>query len=1201
MKEKLTKFSRGVFQYKKPSLLFSQESIEFSLEAGKVYEGNFTITTKAGIPIKGILSKTDHFLKLSKTSFTGTEAKIDFTYDATNLPAGETHVGTIQVISNCGEYEIPFVAKVEVPYFMTELGKIRDLFQFANLAKKDWLGALKLFKSEQFAKKLLAHDSKNEVLYHSLMKSISTSHAMEEFLISIHKKVRINLTVDKSFIEYSNVEESLEDKIVFHKDNWGYCEIHVGTDVDFIEPEHKIIWSENFIGNSFNLKFLVRKDKLNPGSNIGHITLKTQYQSFTVEVIAHGEKEEVKEDKKENLSYVEQGNLISLTQNYLNFRMGRIAVEQYVTEMRQLLTQIYDSGNKELYYFLKGHLAVSVGEEDEIEECFQYMDEEKAKWEEENSTYYCAYQYLYAMKDRAPEKIEEASVAIEACYEKEPDNWRIFWFLMNVNQVYMSDARKRFEELKRLLQVGVKSNIIYHEMSSIYKMYPAFLKDATAESIPVINWMIRENCMTEEVKQFYLLEVSKLKKFHPVVYHCLEKLYEEKPGVEVLQTILSMLVRAQKVGVGYFKWYELGVEQQVRILQLYEYYMYCVEDDLNRELPESLLTYFVMNCTLPDKKRAFLYANILRHQEEYERELVEKYREQIKEFTLKEIEKHAMNPFLAILYEELCKESEREEGVKRHLPYVMFLHELRCNNPEMIGVVVVHEEVTEEVYTPLEDGMAQVAIYTDSAQIFLVDRKNNRYSKTIEYCLQKYLSLDEYAKECFMYAQENGMLLLYLYEQLEIYHNNAQTALALRKRLLLLEELKPSFHWSCYVKLVNYYYETSQVALLDTMLGQVEMEYLSPEDRVRMMELCILRGLDEELEPLFEQYGYDKLSPKRVLVYCMKQLKNHVEQEFTPVFGEMCYYALAQGKHDRTITEFLCEHFIGNVSQLLQLWDVAKNYEIPCHELEEQIVSQSLFVEMETKKIEVLDVFLRYNQYDEKDKLVIRAYLAYQSYQYLLKDEVIHAKLQHIVKEYISLNQCMIINLAYLKLLSQKESLEEQEREYVEIQIQELVKQQIAPAFFSSFKKHVSLPYELANKYLVEYRGDSESKVILHYSYDGKHYKDEVIENMYQGLYVKRFILFHGDTLSYYFSEKKITEKNVAEKQVAEQNGQEEKQTDVVTIRYEDDMSETDSEYSLLNSLLVAKEMQDSKTVLELMKQYVTAKTIMSEHFKMLD
>ena len=205
MKEKLTKFSRGVFQYEKQALVFSQESIELGIESGKIYEGSFKISTQSHIPVKGILSKTDHFLKLSETSFSGTEVTVQYAYDATELPAGETRTGAIMVISNCGEYEIPVVVKVEAPYFMTELGKIRDLFQFANLAKQDWLSATKIFKSDQFAKKLLCHDSKTEVLYHGLMKSISTSHAMEEFLISIHKKVRINLTLDKTSIEYSNV------------------------------------------------------------------------------------------------------------------------------------------------------------------------------------------------------------------------------------------------------------------------------------------------------------------------------------------------------------------------------------------------------------------------------------------------------------------------------------------------------------------------------------------------------------------------------------------------------------------------------------------------------------------------------------------------------------------------------------------------------------------------------------------------------------------------------------------------------------------------------------------------------------------------------------------------------------------------------------------------------------------------------------
>lgn len=1180
MKEKLTKFSRGVFQYEKPTLLFSQESIEFSIESGQCYKGSFTISTARHLPIKGILSKTDHFLKLSETSFSGTQITIEYVYDATTLPAGETHVGSIHVISNYGEYEIPYMAKIEVPYFMTELGKIRDLFQFANLAKKDWVCAMKLFKSPEFSKKLLSHDPKNEVLYHSLMKSMSTSHAMEEFLISIHKKVRPNLTVDKSLIEYSTVEETLEDKIVLHKDNWGYLEIHVESTGDFIEPERKHIWSENFVGNSFALQFVVHKDKLKAGHNYGTITISTQHQKFLVEVSAFAP---VKEKQKKTAIH-EQANLIAITQNYLNFRMGRIDAEQYLKESRQLMNLVYETGNQDYYYLLKAHIAVSTGNEDEIAESFRYLENCKPEWEEENLTLFSAYHYLCAMRSREAEVIDKAAEEIQACYDKEPDNWRIFWFLMYVKKEYMEDAGKRFIELTRFLRAGVHSSIIYYEISKIYCSYPVYLEQAQDEMVPVITWMIRERCMTEDLRSAYLLAVSKLKRFHQAVFYALEELYHQTQDVEVLQTILSILVRAQKVGPRYFPWYELGVKNQVRILQLYECYMYSMEEDLSILLPECMLTYFSMNCTLHERKKAYLYANIVINRKLYKADVVQGYEEVIREFTRKELEKHAIGKYLAVLYEEMCKEGELDDFVKCHLPYVMFQHELRCYDKRITGAVVVHSEVEEEVYTPLEDGVAQIAIYTDSAQVFLIDQNSNRYAKSVEYCVEKYLNMNELAKDCMVHAQKNGMLLLYLYEQLETYHNYADAAVALRSRLLLMEELKPEFHWKCYVKLVNYYYESSQVALLDDMLRAIDFSYLTVEDRLRMMELCIVRGIDHELEEQFELYGYEKLSGKRVMFYCTKQLKNNLDSEHSPILVEMCYFALEQGRHTKQTMEVLAKYYLGTLSELLKCYEAAKEYAIDTMMLEEQIVSQSLFAEVEEPK--VLKVFLEYNGREEKNKLVVRAYLSYHAYQYLLKDRVLAEELIHVMCEYIAVNHCSIIAMAYLKWLSVKPTLTEKEKEYAEIHLNQNVKEGIILPFFLDFKRNLTLPYEIASKYMVSYCGNAGSKVVLHYALNSSRYSDEVLKNQYQGIFNKPFVLFHGDHLSYFFTE---------------QRGSEEIMSEIVTITYEDDMSDTESEYSLLNSIIVAKEMQDTKTVLNLVKQYAASKTIISEQFKMLD
>ncbi|SES64413.1 DUF5717 family protein [[Clostridium] polysaccharolyticum] len=1185
MKEKLTKFSRGVFQYEKYSLFFSQKTIEIGAEAGKIYEGSFQIWTDGPIPMKGILTKTDHFLKLSETSFSGIKVTIQYQYDATEQAAGETRTGAIEIISNYGEYKIPVVVKAEAPYFQTELGKIRDLFQFANLAKQDWLSALKIFKSGQFARKLLIHDRKNEVLYQSLRKSISKSHAMEEFLISIHKKVRISLTVDKTAIAYTNVAETLEDRVVIYKDNWGYIEIHGETDADFIELERKIVWPEHFIGNSCNLKFLVKPEKLKPGMNVGVISLKTPYQVFRIEVTARGEEAEGKEGRTRNVqAYVkQQANLVTLAQNYLNFRMNHIAVEEYVSEMRLIANEIYETGDKEAYYLLKTHLAVAAGDSMEIEECFQFLESCKDKWKQENVERYAGYLYLLAMKDREPEKIQEASSLIEALYEEQKENWKLFWFLMNVKTEYMEEPRKRFEALQELLRCGVRSSIIYYEASVLYRDYKVFLMDVSEEAIPVMTWMVRENFMTEEVKRQYLMMVSKRKHFYPALYHSLEMLYQQKEDMEVLQVILSMLVRAQKAGKQYFKWYELGVEKQVRILKLYEYYMYSMEEDLHKILPESLLTYFSLECTLHEKKKAFLYANVIQNWEQYDKAVLEGYEEAIHAFAKKELEKHVINSNLAILYEDLCTCDAFDETVKANLPYVMFLQELRCDMPDITGAVVVHGETEQEVYTPIEDGIAQVAIYTDSAQVFLVDRKNNRYAATMEYYLSKYISLDELASECFPYAQENGMLLLYLYEQLETYQNHASTALALRKRILLLEELRPSFYWKCFGKVAKQYYDNVQLAALDELLQTVDFTKVCREERPRLMELCIIRGLPINFEEQFEKYGYDNLPPKRLLAYYSRRFHNK-EQKITPVFLNIAMNALKKGRADKLITKMLCNHYVGTLEDLIRIWKSCREFEIPCEELEEQIVSQSLF--SETKRPEIMAVFMDYLTREQKDKMVVRAFLSYHSYLYLLKEEELEKTLLDIMKEFILQNSCDIVNLAYLKRLSRKEILTEKEKEYAEIQVQQYVKKGIALSCFMGFQNRISMPYEIAHKYFVEYHCEENRKVVLHYALNGGPIREEVLKNCYQGIFVKKFVLFHGDKLSYYLTEEYAGEK---------------KQTAREEIQYEDDMSDTDSEYGLLNSLLVAKQMQDSKTALDLVKQYVTSKTIVSEQFKMLE
>ena len=88
---------------------------------------------------------------------------------------------------------------------------------------------------------------------------------------------------------------------------------------------------------------------------------------------------------------------------------------------------------------------------------------------------------------------------------------------------------------------------------------------------------------------------------------------------------------------------------------------------------------------------------------------------------------------LAILYREFMDKPGLHGWFAEYLPDVMFTQEIRCDNPNIVSVVVVHKELEEEVTTALNNGRAYMQLYTDNANIFLNDTFGNRYAVSIKY------------------------------------------------------------------------------------------------------------------------------------------------------------------------------------------------------------------------------------------------------------------------------------------------------------------------------------------------------------------------------------------------------------------------------------------------------------------------------------
>ena len=138
----------------------------------------------------------------------------------------------------------------------------------ADLAKTNWAEAEQVFASEAFARLLRYHKGgKLLKLYQQLRMSNDIGCALEEFLISIRKKSSVTIQVDKEKLEYTAGEYSFLDKVIIQRSTWGYTELKISTDCDFLQPRHERINGDAFHGTVCEESFVIDSGKLHAGLN----------------------------------------------------------------------------------------------------------------------------------------------------------------------------------------------------------------------------------------------------------------------------------------------------------------------------------------------------------------------------------------------------------------------------------------------------------------------------------------------------------------------------------------------------------------------------------------------------------------------------------------------------------------------------------------------------------------------------------------------------------------------------------------------------------------------------------------------------------------------------------------------------------------------------------------------------------------------
>ena len=253
LKNKIKRFAKGDFHIPQPEIIFPETHIIMRVGEGEKYQGSFSLQNEGEGTIRGLVYPSSYRIQCVEQGFDGNPVNIYYTYDGRGLVPGHVEHGKFTIVCNGGEYDIAFTAIIEKPFVMTRYGKIQSLEDFKKLSYRDAAEAVKLFRSRDFYEILKYEDQRIQALYDNMRKWELDQHALEEFLVGCKQKEKIFLTLEEESRAFISLIEDRKETFTVKKNTWGFLEVDVRAEGDFLSVEHTHLTTEEFIGNSYRL------------------------------------------------------------------------------------------------------------------------------------------------------------------------------------------------------------------------------------------------------------------------------------------------------------------------------------------------------------------------------------------------------------------------------------------------------------------------------------------------------------------------------------------------------------------------------------------------------------------------------------------------------------------------------------------------------------------------------------------------------------------------------------------------------------------------------------------------------------------------------------------------------------------------------------------------------------------------------------
>lgn len=1181
MRARIGQIAAGRFNGTKPILAFSEETIDLSVIEGRSEAGSFVIESTNQIKICGIVYSTNPRMECLNPHFEGEKVRIRYQFNSKGLTEGDACEGKFVIVCNQIEYSLSFCARITRLYAEASTGAVKSLDDFTRLAASNWDEAYHLFYNRNFLNTIPYDNVYERLTYEGFACARPSGQNMEEFLIGVNKKQPVSISVDKSEEIFMASKEPQSGCFTITKDNWGYTEIRLRTDCEFIKLSKPVLTLDNFIGKTYLYEYIIDASAMHAGRNFGRIYIDGVYQSFTIDITAGVRDDDgsisdiaVTKDIKECM--------VGIMELYTSFRLKRIVTGVWANETISILNHLHALMPDEHMYELMKAQAFIINRQ--RQEAKWILDDFKHSNPDKKAPIWGYYLYLMTLLEREPSYVDNMTHEVELIFYENPDSVLLFWVLLFLRDQYFDDSAGKFKDIKYWVLRGCSSPYLYIEAYYLISQDPYLIKELSVFELRILSWAVKEKALTKELAGAIFEAVDLAGGFDNRVYELLTAAYEICPEAEYVGIICSYLIKGHKNDTCFHKWFELGIENKLRLTGLYEAYLITMDDRQISPVPKIIQMYFSFDNKLPYRKLAVLYNNIIAAKET-EPEVYHKYRKAMGRFAMDQAQLRHIDDNLAVLYEDMLELGFINEELSAAFSDIIYTHKLIVFDKRIVRAIIYQNEMKEPQIVPVTDQCAYFELFSNDYVILFEDSRGYRYVKSISYRLQRLMDAEKYLDRCISLSPDRPQYIVSHFKNVRDYSDFTKDDLKLFKPVFYSESFSDSYKAVMGYRILKYCQLHDYEDYVRPFLQSINFDTLQKDARKYLIDMLVSNRLYEKAYDMAMEYGIDMLAAASKVVLCENALKvQHVDDDF---MVQLAISAFKTGKYSDLVLKYLCENYTGPTDELINLWHAADKFSISSMKLDERILEQGIYTQIEPEKIS--DIFMEYYKRAGNEKLIL-AYISLVAHGYLHSGGCKADFIFDIIEKRFIGNRTLndACQLALLKHFAEKTDITQAELEIEDTLLKYYIYNNMYFDFFARLDYRLLEKYFLYDKAFLQYESTPGTHVVLHYSRDedGEEFNSEDMVEMYDGIYVKTFVIFFGELIRYY-----ITEEHDNSIEVKESN-----RLTCNNIPGDNDHSR----YNLINEMIISDTLSDETTLKSNIDEYKRLDAATKQLFKLI-